>query len=315
MKKSSKITLAVLAAGAVLSLAVRILVIIKHTDMHTGFLYHGDEILWNGLYYGLIIAAMAVSIFTAHADEKRTGIRQTAEDITGVRAVVMSVALMAAGISSICEGIAEIRAISPSKFLMIIDFAFGGLFVLIAFVTVCKKRFTPWLGLSYMLLGIFCICRCMYCFMNRMVILTVPEYLIESISLIVMSVFFVLQGRYLSGRNEKHTKKALCFWGAGALSLVFSSVLGTLIASVAAPEEIRRRIVYTSYAAESFKQSSGGVDAYKMTVAPLTDVMLGAIVAAFLVLIFLGARPKSEQPALTKTEQNGQAEPTSFKEP
>lgn len=314
MKKSSKITLAVLAAGVVLSLAVRIFVIIKHTDMNTGFLYHGDEILWNGLYYGVIIAAMAASIFTARADEKRTGVQQTAADITGARAVVMSVVLMAAGLSSVCEGIAEIRAISPSKFLMIIDFVFGGLFILIAFFTVCKRRVAPWLGLSYMFLGMFCICRCMYCFMNRMVILTIPEYLIESISLIVMSVFFVLQGRYLSGRKEKHTKKALCFWGVGASSLVFSSVLGTLIASVAAPEEIRRRIVYTSYAAESFKQSSEGVDAYKMTVVPLTDVMLGLIVVTFLVLIFLEAKHKAEQPALAKTEQSGQAAPPPFEE-
>lgn len=50
MKKKGMTTLAVMSAGIILSLLARIYVIVAHTDMTTGFLFHGEELLCNILY-------------------------------------------------------------------------------------------------------------------------------------------------------------------------------------------------------------------------------------------------------------------------
>lgn len=302
MKKKGMITLAVMTAGTLLSLLVRIYVIVVHTDMATGFLYHGEELLCNILYYGIIIAASVGAVFTARLDERNALSGQTAADISGPKAVAIGFAAMLTGLFAAYEGIGEMRAISPTKFLIAADFIFAAILMVIAFVTLYKKEFKPGLGYSYSLIGAYCICRGMYCFMSRMAIVTVPEYLIECLSLIGMSVFFVTLGRFLSGNETKHTRKAVAFWGVSSVALTLSSAFGTLIASVAAPEAIRRRIVFSSYAAESFRQSSTGVDAYMLTITPWVNVFLGALIAVSLAAVFTKSSPGSKSAEISETD-------------
>lgn len=306
MKKNAKITLAVMAAGIILSLAVRVYVIVAHTDMITGFLYHGEELLCNILYYGIIAVAAVVSVFTARIDEKNGIGEQTASDIGGAGVTVIGFLTMIAGLFSAYEGLNEIKAVTPTTYLIAIDFLFAAVLVAIAFVTISKKRFTPGVGYSYTLIGIYCICRGIYCFMSRMAIVTVPEYLIECLSLIGMAVYFAMLGRFLSGNETRHTRKFLCLWGIGAVAITFSSAFGTLIARFAAPEEIRVRIVFTSYEAESFRQASGGTDAYKLVATPWVNVFLGAVIVASLVAMFIKTGHRSENtPAIeTDTKKN-----------
>lgn len=291
MMKYSKKTVAVLAAGIILSLAVRVYVIVAHTDMTTGFLYHGEELLCNLLYYGIITAAAVVSIFTVRVDEKSGVEEKTAADIGSAGVTVTGFLTMFAGVFAAYEGIKEFKAITPTAFLIVVDFLFAAVLVAIAFAALGKKSFTPGLGYSYSLVGAYCICRGIYCFMNRMAIVTVPEYLIECLSLIGMSVFFVMLAKFLSGNETKHTRKFVCFWGVGTASITLSSALGTLAAKLIAPEEIRTRIVLSSYDAESFRQASAGADAYKMTASPWVNLFLGLLVAASLVTLF--AKPKT----------------------
>ena len=302
MKKNSKITLAVLAAGVVLSLAARIFVITAHTDMKTGFLYHGDELLCNVLYYGIIVIAAVTAIFTSKYDEKNSAFGEcTAKSITGAKAAVIGFLTLGTGLFAAYEGYTEIHAITRNMFLVIVDFLFGAALIAIAFATLYKKEFTPGLGYSFSFIGVYCVCRGIYCFMSRMAIVTVPEYLIECLCLIVMAVFFVLLGRFLSGNETKRTRKAMCFWGVGTSALTLSSAFGTIIARIAAPEAVRSRIVMTSYDAESFRQASEGVDAYKMVYTPWVNVFLGLLTAAVLVIMFMNKSPKSDT---SETESN-----------
>lgn len=305
MKKNAKITVAVLAAGIILSLAVRIYVIVAHTDMTTGFLYHGEELLCNALYYGLIVAAAVVSVFTARVDEKNGIGEQTASDIGGAGVVIIGFFTMFAGLFAAYEGLTEMKAITPTKFLIVVDLLFSGVIVAISFVTVFRKKFTPGLGYSYTLIGAYCICRGIYCFMSKMAIVTVPEYLIECLSLVGMSVYFAMLGRFLSGNETDHTRKFLCFWGIGTASITLSSAFGTLIARFIAPEEIRARIVFTSYEAESFRQASAGANAYKLTATPWVNVCLGAVIVASLAAMFVKTGHRSENaPAVEENTEN-----------
>lgn len=302
MRKNGKITLAVLAAGVVLGTAARVWAIAAHTDMKTGFLYHGDELLCNILYYGIILAAAVVSVFTSRAGEGGCVIGAAAEIPSG-GAVVTGFLALGAGLCAAYEGLAEFNAISPMLFLTAIDFLFGALLLIIGFATLFKKRFTAGLGYTYSLIGAYCVCRGLYAFMNRMAIQTVPEYCIEAVSLVCMSVYFLILGRYLSGNDNRRTAGGICFWGVASSGLVLSSALGTIVASITASGEVSERIVFSTYAAESFRQAQRGIDAYNMVITPWVNVMLGVMIVVSVSIMFTSpARSSYDDNAECKIE-------------
>lgn len=291
--KKIKLTPIVLAAGIISSAVVRFLVITGHTEISndpmkrsTGFLYHGDELLWNGLYYGLILIAAVAAIFTTIADGKRETEALTASGIGKGKVIAVGLLTMTAAVFAAYEGMDEMRAFTPTAFLIIADFLFALVMAIVAFVTLSNKRFTPVVGYLYSLIGAYCICRGIYCFMSRMAISTVPEYMIQCLSLIGMAIYFVTLARFLSGNAAKHTKKALSFWGVGTASLIFSSALGAIIAKLTASDDIRACIVYTSAAAENYRQARMGADAYNLVITPWTEILLGTVIAVTLVIAF-----------------------------
>lgn len=286
MRKNGKITLAVLAAAIVLATAVRMFVISSHTDMTTGFIYHGDEMLCNLLYYGVIAAAATASIFTLRIGQAGMTVGR-AEDIPGGGVVVLGFLDLAAGIFAVLEAVNEYNAISPTVFLMVSDYVFAAIIIAIGFVTLFKRHFTPGLGFSYAIIGVYVISRALYGLMIRMSVIFVPEYLIEALAYIGMAIYFPILGRYLSGNEHRPTAGAMCFWGIGLSSMVLSSALGTVITNFTAPAEISERIVFTYAEAESFRQASRGIDAYNMVVTSWVDIVLALIVAVSVVLLLV----------------------------
>lgn len=291
--KKIKLTPIVAALGIIGSAVVRFFVITEHTEISndplkrsTGFLFHGDELLWNGLYYGLIIIAAVAAIITAAVDSKGETEPLTGAGLGKGRTITIGLLIMTAAVFATYEGMGEMRAFSPTAFLIIADCAFAVILAITAFVTLSNKRFTPVIGYLYSLIGAYCICRGIYCFMSRMAISTVPEYVIQSLSLITMAIYFVMLARFLSGNSGKHTRKAMGFWGVGAVSLTFSSAIGAVIAKLAAPADIKACIVFTSNAAENYRQARAGADAYNLVITPGVEMVLALIVLVTLIMAF-----------------------------
>lgn len=291
--KKIKLTPIVLALGIIAGAAVRFFVITQHTEISnnplkrsTGFLFHGDELLWNGLYYGIIVIAAIAAIIAAAIDSKGEEVPLTGAGLGKCRTILIGLLMMTAAVFAAYDGKAEMNAFSPTVFLIIVDFAFTLLMGIIAFVTLSNKRFTPVIGYLYSLVGAFCICRGIYCFMSRMAISTVPEYVIQSLSLITMAVYFVMLARFLSGNSTKHTRKAMGFWGVSAASLTFSAALGAVLAKLAAPDDIKACIVFSPNAAEDYRQARAGADAYNLVVTPPVELALALIVAVTLIIAF-----------------------------
>lgn len=291
--KKIKLTPIVLVLGIIGSAIVRFLVITEHTEISndplkhsTGFLFHGDELLWNGLYYGIIGIAAIAAIIAAIIDSKSESEPLTGSGIGMGRTIAVGLLMMTAAVFAAYEGMDEMRTFTPTAFLIIADFAFAVIMAIIAFVTLSNKRFTPVIGYLYSLVGAFCICRGIYCFMNRMAVSTVPEYVIQSLSLITLAIYFVMLARFLSGNSGKHTRKALGFWGVSAASLTFSSAIGALLAKFLGPDDIGACIVYSAAVAENVRQDRAGAEAYRLVLTPGVELVLALIVAVTLVIAF-----------------------------
>ncbi|MDE6733148.1 MAG: hypothetical protein K2J77_09775 [Oscillospiraceae bacterium] len=291
--KKIKLTPIVSALGIIASAVVRFFVITQHTEISnnplkrsTGFLFHGDELLWNGLYYGIIIIAAIAAIIAAVVDSKGEAEELKGSGLGKGRTILIGLLMMAAAVFAAYDGRAEMSAFSPTAFLIIIDFAFAVLMAVISFVTLSNKRFTPVIGYLYSLVGAFCICRGIYCFMSRMAIATVPEYVIQSLSLVTMAVYFVMLARFLSGNSGKHTRKAMGFWGVSAVSLTFSSALGAIAAKFFGADDIKPCIVFSANDAENYRQARAGADAYNLVVTPTVELALALIVLVTLIIAF-----------------------------
>lgn len=273
MSKNNNLTIAIMEAGLILCLAARIFTIITATDMETGFLYHGSEILHNLLFYGICGAVMVGCAITARGSvgyEFRDG-----------KAVVIGAAMLIMSACACYEGISEFSAYSPSVFLTAADLAGAALMLALALATLSAKKFGPALCFCYTLTGVYFVVRGIYTFINRMAITTVPEYFLDTLSVIFGAFFFAVLGKTLSGNTGKSERAAFCFWGAGTAVLSLSSSLGVIISKLAAPAEISSRITASSYEAEFFNQEIAlGNNGYMMSFMPIVNTALGVFAAA-----------------------------------
>lgn len=272
MSKNGKITLIAAGAGFALCLAARIAVIIFFTDMKSGFLYGGNEILCNILLYaGLLAAGIAAFILTRKEPSRVNPSEKSC--------LVIGFATLLAAICAGYEGIAETSALTPSIFLIIADFAWAVYMAVLAFALLYKKSFSPALGFCYSIIGVYCVIRGIYIFMNRMAITTVPEYLAEELGLVLCACFFAMFAKLFSGNGEKRTMPALCLFGTGAGILTLSGSLGIMLSKLFAPAEIAERITASSKTAEVFYQSKQGAFGYMMTFTPYVNIALGLLAA------------------------------------
>lgn len=304
--KKSKVTLLVMAVGLVLCTAVRLYSIVACTDMTTGFYYHDSELLCNIIYFGLIILTFIGTLIAVRFDKKNAFGDLRASDITGGKAAVIGFGTLILALCAVYEGMGEAKQLTPSSLLMITDYVFAGVFAILAFIVLYIKEFKPGMGFAYSVGGMYFIMRGIYCFNNRMVISSVPEYLIEVLCVVGGAISFMMTARFLSGNSEKLTKNALCGWGSATVVLTLSSGLAAILADLLAPEEISSRITPSVYEAEMYRQTHFGIDGYIMVYLPYVDLAMGLFVAAVMLVMFF-TTPKNE-PEQTEAEQTEAAE-------
>lgn len=300
MKKSIRLTLVVLAAAFVIAAAADVVLITCFTDMNTGFLYHGNILLGNLLFFGLSGIACIAAVFASSRDEKKGLL---ADDFSGSKTAVLGIVTLICATCTVLEGVAEFKAFSPSLLLKLADIIGGALMAVVGFVTLSSKKMKPGIGFSYSLIALYLLGRGIYQAINRMVIVTVPEFLTQILGTAFGAVFFALAAKLLSGNGEKHTKQALCFWGTGAVAMNLSSAAAIIIAKLSAPEFISGRITPDEFTAELYYQRTHG--GYMMTFMPYVNIAVGIFAAVFMILLCMGNKKEQPIPAETPSVDNG----------
>lgn len=283
MSKNGKITLIAAGAGFALCLAARIAVIVFFTDMKSGFLYNGNELLCNIMMYAGLAAAAAAAFALTRKEPKDVNPSEKS-------CLVIGFVTLLAAICAGYEGLAETSALTPSVFLIIMDFAWAVYMAVLAFVVLYNKCITPVLGFCYSIIGVYCVGRGIYSFMNRMVITAVPEYLAEVLGMVLCACYFAMFAKQFSHNEEKITKPALCFFGVGAGILTISGALGIMLAKLFAPAEIAERITASSKYAELYYQNNQGRFGYMMTFSPYVNIALGLLAAVGVVVSLKSAK-------------------------
>lgn len=294
MSKNGKTALIAAGAGFVLCLAARLVTILFFTDMKTGFLTHGSEILCNLLNYGFLAAAAIAAGVLLRKEPKF--VKPSENGCLAIGFFTLLAAICAG-----YEGITETSALSPSVFLIISDFVGAVYMAALAFALLYKKSFTPALGFCYSIVGVYCVFRGISVFMNRMAIATVPEYLAEVLQIALLALFFAMFARLFSGNGDRATTPMMYFTGVGAAILTLSTSLGVILSKLFAPAEIAERITASANYAEVFYQNNHGRDSYIMTFTPFVNMALGLLAAAAVVVALKSA--KAEEPIAQPEEQ------------
>lgn len=290
--KKIKITPIVLAAGLILAMAARVF-LISRTDMKTGLLYHDTALLCNILYYGIIVLTAAAAAVTSHFDEKRCSEGTNLKMSSGA-VIVIGFALLLAALCACYDGMLEAKAFTPTAFLIFADFVSAGAMCIIALVTLYMKEFKPGLGFAYIFAGVYYVCRGIYCFMSRMAIATVPEYLADCLTVICGGIFFVMFARVFSGNAVKRTMRAFYVWGTTTCVLSLSSFLGAAFSKLVLSSGISERIVFSANDAERYFQALRGVDAYQMAFPSLPNAALGLFAAVAMIAVSFSERSEEE---------------------
>ena len=294
MSKNGKTALIAAGAGFVLCLAARLVTILFFTDMKTGFLTHGSEILCNLLNYGFLAAAAIAAGVLLRKEPKFVKPSENG-------CLVIGFFTLLAAICAGYEGITETSALLPSVFLIISDFVGAVYMAALAFALLYKKSFTPALGFCYSIVGVYCVFRGISVFMNRMAIATVPEYLAEVLQIALLALFFAMFARLFSGNGDRATTSMMYFTGVGAAILTLSTSLGVILSKLFAPAEIAERISASANYAEVFYQNNHGRDSYIMTFTPFVNMALGLLATAAVVVALKSA--KAEEPIAQPEEQ------------
>lgn len=301
MKKTSKLTLWIMIAGIVLCCAARVFTIFS-TDMNSGFIVHGKEILCNVLYYGALILATVGAVLTA----KRGELLEYTE-FANWKSNVIGFATLILALGAAYEGILELNSFSPFFFLAVVDFIFAAAFVIIAFIILSRKEINAGIGFSYAFVGIYFTIRGVCIFNLRMAIASIPEYLLDMLGIICGAIFFVVLSKYLTGNGG--TGKAVCFWGTVGAIIGLSPFLGAVAAKIFGAAEISERITFGYSTAEIFFQTHRGDNAYMMTGLYLMNLLFGAFAAVTVAVLMIGKKPKITDGEVDNinTEEGGSA--------
>ncbi|MDE7228868.1 MAG: hypothetical protein K2N56_00175 [Oscillospiraceae bacterium] len=280
--KKIRITPFVIAAGIVLGTAARVFAV-SRTDMKTGLLLPDTAFVCNWLYYGIILLAAVGAVISSHIDTKRGACGTVEIKPSAGVCIAVGFGLIAAALCACYDGIDEMDAFTPTGFIILVDFIAAAALCIIALCTLYSKRFSPGLGFVYILGGGYYVCRGIYCFMIRMAIVTIPEYLIDCLTTICGAVFFVMFARLFSGNGGKLTAKAFFAWGTMTCVISFSSFLGAAVSKLL--PEVSKRIVFSANQAEFYFQSLRGIDAYHMAFPPLPNLAVGVFAAVSMIAV------------------------------
>lgn len=296
MKKTNKLTLWIMIAGIVLSCAARIFTIFN-TDMNSGFIVHGKAILCNALYYGILILTTVGAVITAKRGEilEYTGLISWKSNVIGFATLILA-------LGAAYEGIQELNSLSPFVFLAVVNFVFAVAFVIIAFIILARKEINAGIGFSYSFVGIYFTIRGVCIFNQRMVIASIPEYLLDMLGIICGAIFFVVLSKFLTGNGG--SGKAVCLWGTAGAIIGLSPVIGAAAAKIFGAAEISERITFGYDAAELFFQTHAGDNAYMMTGLYLVNVLFGAFAAVVLIVMTSGNKAESV-PQVDGSEEGG----------
>ena len=303
MKKNSMLSLFAAIPAFVLCLVMRFLQLAGATDFRTGFLFDDCGFFMDFGYYGLLILTLVAAVVLCVFDKKRSGAFFTNEisGLVDTKAILIGFPLLIAGALAIYEGYMQTKALSPSAFLMFVGFIFGGLMVVQAFVILYKKEIKAGLGFSFVIPAVYYTLRGIGVFLDRMVVASIPEYLIECLCIIGYAVFFMFLAKLLSGNEAKHTRTTLSAVGITTAVMTLSNAIAVILADVISPNGVGVRIVPDANEAEMAEQYAiaSGKYGYFMSYMSWTDVVVALTIVLALVALY-----KANKPAAVVEQEN-----------
>lgn len=293
MNKNSRLGLWLIIPAWILAFAARTAQICGGTDMTTGFLKH-DSFFMDACFWLAVAVTLAAAVAAAVLDRKKGSAFYTAEvsQVTDGRAAVIGFALLLPAMGALYSGysqamVPEENKISSSPFMMAVDFLFGGIMLVLAFVILYKKEFRPGLGFSLTAGAVYYTLCGIGVFLDNMAVTTVPEHLINCLCMVAAALFFMQLAALLSGNEGKRTRSVLAVSGAVSGVMILANSLAVLVTALMGPADAASRIVSTKAQAEFLYQMAEGNHAYYMCFVPVQLAAAGVFIVAALIALYM----------------------------
>ncbi len=298
MTKNCKLSIWLFIPAVVICFAIRFAQIYFGTDMSQGFLYDDINIFLDYGFYAMLIVVLGVAVGLSFFDRKRGGAMHTnpVSTIVDARAAVLGFALLFMGLGALYEAYADFRSVFSGA-LMVVNAVGGVFFVALAFGVLYTKEIKPLQGFLLAGGGVYGAVRVICTFVGYMAVASVPEYLINCLSIVGETVFFMLAAKLLSGNEEKYTRVAITAVGVTTSVMILSEALARIACDIFGGTVLASRITMSQYDAELVYQLAQGNNGYMMQYLPWVDVFAGISMVVFLFAFSMKAKQVSEEPA------------------
>ncbi len=302
MTKNSKLSLIAAIPAFIALFVVRLLLVAKGTDFDTGFLYDENGFLINFSFYGLLIITLAVLIVFSILDRRKGSSCHTSDfsAFVDAKAVMMGFPLLVAGSIAMYEGYMQTGALTPSGFIIFVDFVLGAAMTILGFIILYKKEFTPLLGFCMIVPALYYTLRGIGVFLDRMAVVTVPEYLIECLFYIGAAIFFMQTAKLMTGNETKTTRVMITVTGLTSALMLLSNAFAVIAADLFVPS-VSGSIETNAIAAEIEHQKmlSQYMLGYHMSYSSWVDISIAVCMVLTVVALYLKSKPADKQ----QTEQ------------
>lgn len=322
MNKNSRLGLWLIIPAWALAFAARAAQIGAGTDMTMGFLKDDNGFFMNACFWLAVGVTMIAAVAAAVLDRKKGSALYTNEvsQVTDGRAGAVGFGLLLPAMGALYSGYAEAvipegSNISPSPFMMVVDFLFGAIMLVSAFVILYRKEFKPGLGFSLTAGAVYYTLCGINVFLENMAVTTVPEYLVNCMCMVFAAVFFMQLAAFLSGNEGKRTRQALAVSGAVSAVAILGNGLAVIFMALAGSAEAASRIVTSKTQAEMLYQMGHGDHAYYMSFVPAPLMAAGVFIAVTLIALYMKPSDKPAEAAETEAEPADSAELTALEEP
>lgn len=311
MTKNSKLSLFAAIPAFIVLFIVRLMLIAGGTDFDHGFYYDENGALANFSYYGLLIITFVVLLALNITDKKKGSLYHTnaVSQMVDSKAVMLGFPLFVAGALVMYEGYLQTTSLTPSAYLIFVNFVMGAAITIVGFVILFKKEITPAVGFSLIVPALYYTMRGIGVFLERMAVTTIPEYLIDCLSVIGAALFFMQLAKLMTGNESKTTRPIVLSAGLTTALMILSNAFAVIAADVLYPEGAGSRIAANFVIAQTEQQKllSQFTYGYHMAYTSWADVVIAA--GIILAVIALGMKPAPEADAdAAASEQESPAE-------
>lgn len=245
MNKKSKLALFSFIPLVIICVTFRVIQYAFAVDFNTGFLKADAGVHRYSLTFCLILSFiiyLSLALLDKSKNSKAFTIKK--EEISPKLLKVFGFSLILSAVTIVIK-IPEVIKAGRKEYLLLFFMFFGILMLVCAgFYILVKGRVDGVSALLFAGIAVYVVLRSSMFFLDRMVVLSVPQYILEILSRLSLVFFLLSLARMMLDSEKKFTRLTVIVMGLFSATMIFTTELGAFFTTFVADENVFELVAY-----------------------------------------------------------------------